>query len=77
MTHEGTFVICYVAGTHKQQVHKQLCLLVSDSSLGDVLLSIQDGGQCEELYQCYLHDFVYSVHKCTHQNVDVEYQVCV
>ncbi|CAI8034865.1 E3 ubiquitin-protein ligase RNF213 [Geodia barretti] len=62
-------------GTHKQQVHRQLCLLVSDSSLGDVLLSIQDGGQCEELYQCYLHDFVYSVHKCTHQNVDVEYQL--
>ena len=76
--HTTILIQCVAAGRRKQEVHNQLCLLVSDSSLGDVLLSIQDGGQCEELYRRYLHDFVRSVHKCTHkmeESVKVEYQV--
>ena len=61
-------------------MHRQLSLLASDSPLGDVLLSVQDGGECEELYRRYLHDFVRSVHKCTHKmekNVQLEYKVCL
>ena len=72
--HDDTFIEQF-AGSH---VYKQLCSLVSDSSLGDVLLSIVDGEQCEELYRRYLHDFVQSVHRCTHkmkQSVQDEYKV--
>lgn len=66
-------------GSSRQRVHKQLGSLVSDSPLGDVLGSVQDGLQCEELFRRYLHDFVRSVHMCTHkmeQSVKDEYKVC-
>ena len=66
-------------GPQRAQVHRQLCSLVSDTPLGDVLTSVQDGGQCEELYRRYLHDFVRSVHKCSRkmeQTINNEYQVC-
>ena len=65
-------------GSSRQRVHKKLCSLVSDSPLGDVLGSVQDG-HCEELFRRYLHDFVRSVHMCTHkmeQSVKDEYKVC-
>ena len=77
-TYMMTLVIEQFAGSHRQHVYKQLCSLVSDSPLGDVLLSIIDGEQCEELYRRYLHDFVQSVHRCTHkmkQSVQDEYKV--
>ena len=66
-------------GTQRAQVHRQLCSLVSDTPLGDVLTSVQDGGLCVELYRRYLHDYVHSVHKCSHkmeQTIKNEYQVC-
>ena len=53
---------------------------MSGTGLGGILLSVQDGGECEELYRHYLHDFVRSVHKCTHKTektVKQEYQVHV
>ena len=66
-------------GSQRQQVHRQLCTLVSDTRLGDILNSVTDGDQCEELYRRYLHDFVRSVHKCTHNREQTkanEYKVC-
>ena len=60
-------------------MHKQLCSLVADSPLGEALQSIQDEEQCVELYQRYVHDFVRSVHNCTHKTEEIvkcEYQVC-
>ena len=66
-------------GSPRQQVHRQLCTLVSDTRLGDILNSVTDGDQCEELYRRYLHDFVRSVHKCTHNREQTkanEYKVC-
>lgn len=68
----------FYVGGYWPEVHKKLCALVSDTPLGAVLLSVQDKGQCEELYRRYLHDFVHSVHKCTHkqeENNKVEYKV--
>ena len=65
-------------GSNKQRVHTQLCELVSDTSLGEILASVSDGGHCEELYRRYLHDFVYTVHKCPHKQKEIvssEYQV--
>ena len=56
-------------------MNKQLCSFASASSLGNVLLSVQDEGQCKELYRRYLHDFVHSVHQCYHQKDNLEYQV--
>lgn len=43
-------------------------------------MAVKDGKQCEELYQRYIHDFVYTVHKCTHKTKDImekEYQVYI
>lgn len=67
-----------ISGSSTQQVHRQLCAMVSDTSLGEILMSIEDGGQCEELYRRYIHDFVRSVHKCTHKKAETlkhEYKV--
>ena len=72
------YILLLRAGRHRPKVHKELCALVSDTPVGCVLLSINDEKQCEELYRCYLHDFVHSVHKCTHkmkENIKVEYKV--
>ena len=65
-------------GSNKQQIHRQLCELVSGTSLGEILATVIDGAQCEELYRRYLHDFVRTVHKCPHKQDDIvryEYQV--
>ena len=73
-------VCTYNVGSSRQQIHRQLCKLVSDTSLGEILISVQEDGQCEELYRRYIHDFVRSVHKCTHkqnETVKHEYKVCV
>ena len=70
--------VCYSSLYVGQDVHRQLCGLVSGTNLGEILLSVQDGGECEELYRRYLHDFVRSVHKCPHKTeatVKLEYQV--
>ena len=67
-------------GSSRQQIHKQLCKLVSDTSLGEVLMSVQEDEQYEELYRRYIHDFVHTVHKCTHKQTETvkhEYKVCV
>ena len=72
-------VLVYV-GSSRQQIHRQLCKLVSVTSLGEILIGVQEDGQCEELYRRYIHDFVRSVHKCTHkqnETVTHEYKVCV
>ena len=69
-------IIC--VGSNKQQVHRQLCELVSDTSPGEILATVSDGAQCEELYRRYLHDFVRTVHKCPHKQDEIvrhEYQV--
>ena len=71
-------VCCCVTGSSQRQLHRQLCGLVSVTPLGEILMSVQDDGQCEELYRRYIHDFVRSMHKCTHktdETVQLEYQV--
>ena len=72
------FLLFYYIDIKKQILHRKLCALVSDTPLGIVLLSVRDEEQCDELYKRYLHDFVRSVHKCTHKTeeiVTLEYQV--
>ena len=76
----ANYIVLLCVGSSKQQIHRQLCKLVSDTSLGEILMSVQEDGQCEELYRRYIHDFVRSVHKCTHkqnETVKHEYKVCV
>ena len=76
----ANYIILFCVGSSRQQIHRQLCKLVSDTSLGEILMSVQEDGQCEELYRRYIHDFVRSVHKCTHkqnETVKHEYKVCV
>ena len=68
------------AGSSTQRLHQQLCVLVEDKPLGEILARVPEGGQCEEMYRRYLYDFVRSVHKCTHkqkETVDHEYKVCL
>lgn len=76
----ANYIVFLCVGSSRQQIHRQLCKLVSDTSLGEILISVQEDGQCEELYRRYIHDFVHSVHKCTHkqnETVKHEYKVCV
>ena len=79
-TQSQQFLKSYSCLSTDQHPHRHLCNLVSVTSLGEILLSVEDGRECEELYRRYLHDFVRSVHKCTHkteETVKQEYQVNV
>ena len=61
-----------------RRLHQQLCELVKDQPLGEILAHVPEGGQCEKMYRCYLYDFVRSTHKCTHkqkETVEHEYKV--
>ena len=65
------------AGSSRVQLHSQLCELVSQTSIGEVLESV-DEADCEQFYQYYLHDFVRSVHQCHHKqdkSKNLEYKV--
>ena len=46
---------------------------MSQTPLGEVLGSVPDSEQLH-LYDCYLHDYVKSVHKCYHKNEEVSMQ---
>ena len=68
----------YLAGPSRRLIHRQLCGLMSDTAMGDILLSVHDESHCEELFRRYTHDFVHCVHTCTHkiqETVNIEYQV--
>jgi hypothetical protein len=56
-----------LGGSSTEQLHQQLCTMVSETPLGETLTNKMDRGQCETLYRCYLHDFVHFVHKCPHR----------
>ena len=60
-----------------RSLHFQLCELVSQTTIGEVLESV-DEAYCEEFYQYYLHDFVRGVHRCYHKQQqlgNLEYKV--
>ena len=66
------------AGSSRGHLYLQLCDLVSQTAIGEVLASV-DETNCEEFYQYYLHDFVRSVHWCLHRHQKsekLEYKVC-
>ena len=65
------------AGSSRKTHHTQLCEFILATPVGAVLESV-DTEHCEELYKCYLHDFVRSVHRCKHRKTEhdnMEYQV--
>ena len=65
------------AGSSRGRLHLQLCELMSQTAIGEVLRSV-DEANCEEFYQYYLHDFVRSVHRCHHKqqkSENLEYKV--
>ena len=58
-------------------LHSQLCEVVSQTAVGDVMGSVGEA-DCEEFFQYYLHDFVRSVHRCYYKqqkSKDLEYKV--
>ena len=60
-----------------RSLHLQLCELVSQTTIGEVLGSA-DKTCCDEFYQYYLHDFVRSVYQCYHRqqkSENLEYKV--
>ena len=64
-------------GNNWGQLYTQLCVLVSETPIGEVLASVDKTGS-EPFYQRYLHDFVRSVHKCNHRKpeyAEMEYRV--
>ena len=64
-------VIFCVTGKNATDMMKQVCSLVSQTSLGEVLGSAPDD---DVLYHCYLHDYVKSVHRTYHTNAEVSTQ---
>ena len=61
----------------RQNCHKQLCEYIHSTPVGTVLKSVSTKNS-EEFYKFYLHDFVKSVHKSNHRNLEhdeMEYQV--
>eukprot|EP00731_Ephydatia_muelleri_P024235 Em0016g506a len=58
-------------GKKSTEMMKQVCSLVSQTSLGEVLGSAPDD---DVLYHCYLHDYVKSVHRTYHTNAEVSTQ---
>ena len=61
----------FVTGKNVTDVMKQVCSLVSNTPLGEVLGSASDD---DVLYHCYLHDYVKSVHRTYHMNSEVSMQ---
>ena len=61
------------SGDDLSQVHKQLCLLLEATAIGEVVT--QAGSvNLDEFYERYLHDFVRLAHQCNHKNLDHETQ---
>ena len=58
-------------------LHSQLCEVVSQTAIGNVLGSVGEA-ECEEFFQYYLHDFVRSIYQRYHKQQKpkrVEYKV--
>ena len=67
----------YFVGGHYQQIHHHLCELLAGTETGEMLsrVSEQDEENCCDLYQCYLRDYIRSVHRVMHKQSSVEYKV--
>ena len=69
------------SGGHRQQIHQQLCELLSGTGISGMLDRVgraQDEESCTDLYRRYLQDYIRSVHQVTHKQSSVEYKVsCV
>ena len=66
------------AGSSRGHLYLQLCDLVSQTAISEVMASVNEAN-CEQFYQYYLHDFVRSVHRCLHRHQKsekLEYKVC-
>lgn len=65
------------SGNSWGQLYTQLCVLVSETPIGEVLDGVEEAS-CEPFYQRYLYDFVRSVYKCNHRKpeyAEMEYGV--
>ena len=57
--------------------HGQLCAFLDVTCVGGVLRSVNDE-DCEEFFSFYLHDYIRSMHTCTHddpEHMALEYKV--
>ena len=61
-------------GGHRQHIFMQLCKLMEDSPVADVIESV-DVVNLDEFYRWYCHDFIRTVHRVTHKQGAMEYKV--
>ena len=57
-------------------LYDQLCSLVTSTPIGRVITAFTQDSH--DLYKCYVHDFLKSVHRCNYQSsetMDLEYEV--
>ena len=60
-----------------ESLRKKALTFLEDTSVGEILQSVSDN-DCDELFKCYLHDFVKSVHLSNHSDAflsELEYKV--
>ena len=67
-------VIVHFTGGHRQQVHQYLCEQLVGTDIKEPLESINEEN-LQDLYQCYLRDYIRCVHQVTHRQGAVEYLV--
>ena len=64
----------FSTGGHRQQIYMQLCKLVEDSPVAEVIESVLVTN-LDEFYVWYCHDFIRTVHQVTHKQGATEYKV--
>ena len=62
------------AGSNPGKLFLQLCKLIQDSPVAEVIESIE-GSNVDDFSRWYCHDFIRTVHPVTHKQGDMEYKV--
>ena len=61
-------------GENRQDIHIQLCEVLSESQLA-IILNIVPEKYWNEFYYCYLEDILRSIHHVPHHKATDEYEV--
>ena len=70
------YTLHYSIDVNLRAVHVQLCESLSQTRLGEILDGLPEE-DCEDLFKCYLHDFVRYAYKSKHKEKikGIEHQV--
>ena len=75
--HQVRVYVFYIPLADKMvDIYNQLCSVFPETPIGEVLSSFDDHYAIDDFLQRYTHDFLRTVHKCEHTNVEKEYKVC-